>query len=314
MYMEGDDDDAYHALAHASYHSESSARYSADESIEPGHCGVAVPIGICIRVRRVFGLDIAKETFGAMLQIVMRWESDNPLPESDLGVGCDWVPADWQPLWVPDWLIRNVAEVIDSSDRFAICHNPEHGTGRHRRHLIVAEHKRLVNLFQTMDLAHFPFDVQDFKIGIELQGVSGVSECRFVPYSAQRPVALAIRTPGAMSFADMRLHPSLAIIPGKPLKPVPTRFFLTPRERSLRAIPFSVVELELRFERRAEYYLVNVAFVSFLSALLSALGFQAIVSLLRALRFPSTQSSEQSNIGTDSSEPTPPCGVHSNRS
>lgn len=88
-----------------------------------------------------FDLDLKSETFGVMMNVVMEWQCDEELPESDVMNG--WVPSEWEPAWKPKWLLLNLAELIEESQDFSIRPNPRYGEGSHRRSIITAEYKRL---------------------------------------------------------------------------------------------------------------------------------------------------------------------------
>lgn len=162
-------------------------------------------------------------------------------------------PQQWEPQWQPRWFVRNVSEAID--DRTFYKHEPNPRYGRdesERRFIVTMESKRLVRMFQTLDLADFPFDAQIFRIAIEMEGLD-TSACKFVPFADDiRSGATGSRK--LLSFADMQLHDNLK----SQSVPVPFHFEATNPKRSRRGLSYSALVVELVFERRASYYIWNV--------------------------------------------------------
>ena len=66
----------------------------------PGPSGQGVEVGISVKVRRTFDLDTVQEQFGAMLHILMKWETDDVDADADDGV------TTWEPEWQPRWVIK----------------------------------------------------------------------------------------------------------------------------------------------------------------------------------------------------------------
>lgn len=62
-------------------------------SITPGSNGTKVPVGTSLRVRRTFDLRMQEQTFGAHIHVIMRWQTDDPGPERNCGMGMGWAPS-----------------------------------------------------------------------------------------------------------------------------------------------------------------------------------------------------------------------------
>ena len=65
-----------------------------------------VDVGISVKVRRTFDLDTVQQQFGAMLHILMKWETDDVDADADDGV------TTWEPEWQPRWVIKVRQETL----------------------------------------------------------------------------------------------------------------------------------------------------------------------------------------------------------
>ena len=236
-------------------------------SITPMSNGTKVPIGVSLRVRRTFDLRMQEETFGCSLHVIMRWQTDDSGPDrDDSGMGMGWTPTDWEPAWKPLYFVRNMCEEIEARTFFKHAPNPNFGQGRHRKYIVTMEAKKLVRIFQTQDLQDFPFDVQTFVIAVEMEGLD-TSDCKFVPFDeGVRSASAGSRR--LLGFTDMRLHSKLL----DPAVPLTFRFEKTSRKRSRRQLSYSAIVVELPFQRRANYYVYNVAAIMFV---ICSFGFAA---------------------------------------
>jgi len=225
----------------------------------PGPSGQGVEVGISVKVRRTFDLDTVQEQFGAMLHILMKWETDDVDADADDGV------TTWEPEWQPRWVIKNVMEYIDK--RYAFSAEPS--VNGKKKTTVYFEARCLVRIKQEhMDLHMFPFDTQDFEVGVEIEATDA-RDVRFIPYEDHH-------FEGALPVgeADMlRCHfDDMDPVAAEAKYFVAAEIYETDRSKSRRGISYSGVKLQMRFRRLSRYYLSNVACICFF---ISSFGFSA---------------------------------------
>ena len=113
-----------------------------------------IPVGISCRVRRTFALDNITQTYGVNLHVIMAWEVDE-VADGKVGVGLH-----WEPEWKPNWIIKNVMEVIDHHSMYSLQANPQAKMPGRKPSIAFCESKSIVKIYQGMDLHRFPFDAQ----------------------------------------------------------------------------------------------------------------------------------------------------------
>ena len=205
-------------------------------------------VGFSCRIRRTFDLDIVAQSYGTMLHILMKWESEDVDPDADDGVSA------WEPDWIPRWTIKNVLTYIESKLFFsAEPHPTKKGTS-----IVYMEGKYLVILKQNMHLRLFPFDHQDFNVAFEMEATDSKDVC-FVEYEDamfDAPLPIGEADVARCGFDDMETVGSKEDF-------VTAEITETDRTKSRRKIAYSGVSIKMRYRRLAQYYLKNVALTCF---------------------------------------------------
>lgn len=220
-------------------------------------------IGVSVRVRRTFTLNNVDETFGVLLHILMRWDTDEEAPKEMTGItgGCG-----WEPMWKPNWHVANVMEELQCTT-FYDLQQCTGGKGS-KKNTVFAEIKYQVRIYNAMDLHKFPFDTQTFAIKVELDG-QDISIAKFVEYGGGVPVADALLS--RCHFQDMRPVIPPALKGSDPI-PVNFDFYVTSAEASRRGLSISGLQLSFMLNRVSSYYIINVGGIMLLisSFILSA--------------------------------------------
>ncbi|KAL1507051.1 hypothetical protein AB1Y20_007913 [Prymnesium parvum] len=211
--------------------------------------GAKIPVSLSVRVRRTFDLDNVKQTFGCNLHIIMSWGADNETaPEERQGAAS--AGFDWTPEWKPRFVIKNVMELVHSTEFYTIRPNPNAHLKGEKKAIILGEMRLLVKIFHDMDLREFPFDIQRFVIEMEMEGIDS-DDAKFVPFP-DLPGADCIHS--RCIFEDMKLAADKE-------RALEYSFYSTKRSSSRLGMSLSGLKIKMTFCRRSNYYISNVALI-----------------------------------------------------
>lgn len=188
-------------------------------------------------VRRLFNVDTVQQIFGTNLTIIMVWDCpDDEQPEKEND-------GDWVPQWTPKYKIRKVMEEIRKDEQFS-C---EFIGGKR---VVKMEAEYVVNIQQKLGLKSFPVDCQE--LSVEVVSLLPISSYRFVPlgYNENKCEMVRLMSDGCQ-MNDFTL-----------LAERPFTFKLFDAKMLLKTA--SQLNISLRVQRKASYYLINVALVMLL--------------------------------------------------
>jgi len=189
-------------------------------------------------VRRLFNVDTVQQIFGTNLTIIMVWDCpDDEQPDED-------DDGDWVPQWTPKYKIRKVMEEIRKDEQFS-CEL----VGGKRVVKMEADYE--VNIQQKLGLKSFPVDCQE--LSVEVRSLLPISSYRFVPLGlAQDGKCEMVRL-----MSDGGQMNDFTLLAERPFT-----FKLFDAKTLLKTA--SQLNISLRVQRKASYYLINVALVMLL--------------------------------------------------
>jgi hypothetical protein len=195
-----------------------------------------VQIEMCIR--RVFKLDTVSQSFGVQLLVVTTW----PLTPQEIlerpPPGEDEDDINWTPKWVPGYRIKSVLEVQAHEVHFRVKES-------NGQIYAVQEAHHRVNIFERLELQSFPHDCQE--LTIELESTLPTGQVRWVPSEDENCIQLS---KDRCYLDDFEL-----------LHEFPFTWCFELLKFQHKQVPG--LKVILYVVRNANFYMINVAFVTF---------------------------------------------------
>lgn len=217
--------------------------------------GLALPVYIYMYIRRVFDVDTQEQTFGVQLTFRMLWKAppEEEMPEPGT--------HGWIPRWKPEYRFRRLMDELSSEENYKVIiyEDVPH---------IMASYDHIVKLYETMELQHFPVDMQ--KLGTEIVSLHPQSDVKWEPFpqelvtSTDREERVSRRGSKSSIKSNMSriaaLDTSLmALADFEVVKEIPYTYQLTtiPVENDV-----GCISVQVNLVRKSGYYVVNVLFIT----------------------------------------------------
>ena len=229
------------------------------------------PIKICVlvRVRRLFDLSLADESFTAMLHVITCWACEGDAARDQ--VSEDFVKehggqfvhdadpelAFYEPDFRPRIAIRHLhagKAVLDGEGGEDFFYR----TYVDGKTIVTWEAEKLCVIGSLFDLCYYPVDVQALDICLELK--TSLRETQFVPFPADATISTSTTEDLAQVLTSHINLPDYAFIPGHEYTGM---LYTTLPEESWTGEVFSGVKVSVWFQRRFQNDLYNLALVQF---------------------------------------------------